>query len=322
MLPELSVLGELDRCTVVLPRPGDGWYAPPQTGVSAGFPWGQLTSHGVQEMLRLGADGLGPDARPERFLLRAAGLDAAWQSAQALASGAARATGSSHVTEVFLMRCEELHPALCPGELDFPTVTPGAAADVVVAPVASDIEALRVDAINAVRTRFSGALDSGTWEDLCGVLASQVDPLPVGADVAKAVGNCAFSLWSAPFHADVNAASSVLGPLLSEMFRSLAEAADGAVVEEDMKIYVVPAQTLAVLAGTLGLAPELVEKGKDALLGPWPAHGACLEIELTADRAGEPCIRFAYNGGAMVSDLGSELLPWPSLQQRFSAYLE
>ncbi|CAK9107684.1 2-succinyl-5-enolpyruvyl-6-hydroxy-3-cyclohexene-1-carboxylate synthase [Durusdinium trenchii] len=36
LLPSSELSRDMDRCTVVLPRPGDGWYAPPSSGTSAG----------------------------------------------------------------------------------------------------------------------------------------------------------------------------------------------------------------------------------------------------------------------------------------------
>ncbi|CAJ1449538.1 unnamed protein product [Effrenium voratum] len=54
LLPTDELQRDMDRCTVVLPRPGDGWYAPP-AGANAGFPWGELTQKGAEQMLQKGA---------------------------------------------------------------------------------------------------------------------------------------------------------------------------------------------------------------------------------------------------------------------------
>eukprot|EP00747_Dinoflagellata_sp_TGD_P108292 gnl/TRDRNA2_/TRDRNA2_170371_c2_seq2.p1 gnl/TRDRNA2_/TRDRNA2_170371_c2~~gnl/TRDRNA2_/TRDRNA2_170371_c2_seq2.p1 ORF type:complete len:128 (+),score=11.81 gnl/TRDRNA2_/TRDRNA2_170371_c2_seq2:59-442(+) len=47
---------DFDRRTMVMPRPGDGWYAPPAGGgANAPFPWGELTSVGAAQMRALGS---------------------------------------------------------------------------------------------------------------------------------------------------------------------------------------------------------------------------------------------------------------------------
>lgn len=314
VLPQDGSFEEHNRRTVILPRPGDGWYAPPSTGATDGFPWAQLTTRGVQQMFDFGATALGPNAQPERFLVRTFGADMAIQSAQALCSGAQRAAASSHITEVFLQRGEELEPALRPHEKDFP---------IELSKSSSRADALRMDAVAAVSSRFSGVnFGDQRWEDVCGVLACLGGASTLSPEQTSAVGIHAFDLWTTPFHNDPAAAVDVLGPFLCDIFGAHSEVVDDTFDnDEDIQIFVLPAETLAALTGVLGVAPEaaaLTQTNRPGTLGPWPAFGTHLEVALTADPATEASIEISYNGQSLES--GSKT--WKALQPRLSAYLD
>ncbi|CAK0867597.1 unnamed protein product [Prorocentrum cordatum] len=90
-LPDPALGGAMDRCTVVMPRPGDGWYAPPQG--AGGFPWGELTERGAQEMRGRGRQLFAGQGLPrlrlsERATVLAVNSPRCIASAQALVLGA------------------------------------------------------------------------------------------------------------------------------------------------------------------------------------------------------------------------------------------
>lgn len=305
------------------------WYARPQTGVSDGFPWGQLTATGVHDMIRVGADQLGHGGRPDRFMFRAAGEDVAVQTAQALAVGVASASGSTHVAEVLLTRCEELDPALHPDEY---APSRAAVEAIGVKEKARDINRMVETATKAIHARFpDSAPTTHTRESLCELLTCLNDSPLVDIEMSNIIGNYRFAEWTAPFHADASAAMDVFGPLFCDVFRSLEDAADDLASDakwpdEDTRIYVVPAETLVGLAGTIGLAPELLNRARQLddkhLLGAWPSRGARLDIELVGDPSSEPCVRFEWNGRAVVPWAGSDVVPWVTLRKQFTAFLE
>jgi len=149
LLPDTSVSNAMEKCTVVLPRPGDGWYAPPPSSDgpgdgSSGFPWGELTTAGVEEMQVAGRrlfDQVGPEpwAR-SRVLMRSANTPSSIASAQALVVGLQQATleaaeqdaDSSRSkpvpVEVILQQGEDLMPCVAPESSAFPELLDHASA--------------------------------------------------------------------------------------------------------------------------------------------------------------------------------------------------
>lgn len=140
-LPGRELVDALDRCTVVLPRPGDGFYAPPpgsNEDGSAGFPWGELTAQGAEQMRRVGRDLIfrepltGRLWSPSEALIRAANRPSCVASAQAMIMGgleahtvAAEGGGrgnSGGPGEILLQGGEDLLPACSPKMPDYPAV--------------------------------------------------------------------------------------------------------------------------------------------------------------------------------------------------------
>jgi len=312
-LPDEARLQELDRQTVVFPRPGDGFYAPPSTLGSDGFPWGQLTAWGDDEMRKVGLT-LGTSAAPQQLVVRAVASDASVQSAQAVAVGMCKASGSRHVTEIFLQNHEELSPALSCGELDFPTLGTAATGQ------ANEVVAAIVDLISSCHPGSSTS--HHCWEELFTALVCLNDGQQVTDSAFHAIANRAFELWSAPFQIDPSLAAPVLGGLFQSICTSLDEASHSNLSQSDndeVLLFVMPAEAQIVLAATFGLAPEFGKAGSAARpQGSWPAPGTVLELSAVPDlHTRSLAVRLLYGGVPLAADL-----PWPALRNRLAMFLQ
>lgn len=325
-LPSHEDLKELERRTILLPRLGDGFYAPAPTTGDA-FPWGQLTAHGLRDMRELGkilatpCPGRKQGIHLEDLLIRTVGTDACVQTASAIALGIADASESSQVTEVMMQNQDELYPSLNLEEPGFP-LSDSTLTD------AEEVQMLTKQAAAAVHATFPDA-DCNTLSDLCKVISCVWGETSIPKEVSEALGSLAFALWAAPFHANPACASTVLEALLQDVVVRMERASLGdghqLVAEGDpsVRLFVVPPETLIVLAGTIGVAQEVRKIGHGAsVVGAWPSPGSRLEIELVLDREGVPCVHVSYNGEAVAECLGRELLPWESFKPRVSSFLE
>lgn len=334
-LPSSEDLKELEQKTILLPRLGDGFYAPAPT-IGDRFPWGQLTAQGLRDMKDIGRSlatpcpGRPEGVQPENLLIRTVGNDACVQSASAMAVGIADASGSSHVSEVLMQNQDELYPSMYLGEPDFPTA-PAATADSAL--VAENVEVVHTAAAAAVHAVFAEA-PCDELTDICRIISSLGDGIPINPDLRNALGSLTFALWAAPFHANPACAGSVLGALLRDILGRMDKAAldqaalvplDSLAEEGDpsTRLFVVPPETLIVLAATLGYAPEMKKiSHEDNAFDVWPVPGSRLEMELVVDREGVPCIHVTFNGKALTECLGRELLQWSTFRSRISPFLD
>lgn len=257
-LPSSEVSKALDRCTVVLPRPGDGWYAPPSSGSPAGFPWGELTQRGVNQIRQQGADWAAGNAT-SKVLLRAANRACCITSAQAFALGARE--GSSTWTspwEVLVQRGEALLPQLAPKE----TLQAASLVQEIAAALGE------TEPPHASR-RLSEA------EDLCHAVMS-LPELAGGA--VESVKRQNYLHWTQLMKQD---AGPVIWPFLAEMLHACDVRLDGD--DTGTVIYAVDAASLVCLE-------EVLVPGSD---GMWPEAGASLSLELW-EVAGSPVVSLRH----------------------------
>eukprot|EP00450_Noctiluca_scintillans_P028435 CAMPEP_0194540040 /NCGR_PEP_ID=MMETSP0253-20130528/80181_1 /TAXON_ID=2966 /ORGANISM="Noctiluca scintillans" /LENGTH=326 /DNA_ID=CAMNT_0039386377 /DNA_START=20 /DNA_END=997 /DNA_ORIENTATION=+ len=293
-LPETCDLRVIDRASIVLPRPGDGWYAPPERG--DGFPWGQLTALGLREARALGRT-LSPLLDRHRLLIRALNCAASVQTAQALASGLIQ--DSLEVLEVLVENGDDLMPSTAISNR-FPWRGAGDS------PAYAEEEAALRAAVDAVVVGF-GIHDfdvrSRTLEELASdvecVVEAQDTLETVNAETIRSLGRFAFARVAAPLHADPACLGEVLGALAGDLLRSIDEAAS--VESQEERLLVVPGETMVSLVSALGLGSEFgaVASGK---LGPWPGPGTVLELNASASSSGEVSLRVSFQGRSVGPD--------------------
>lgn len=356
-LPQLlagPLEAELDRRTVVLPRAGDGWYAPPPESASvespfcvpAGFPWGELSTAGAEALRRRGRGLLpvpGPGSRDlaSRLLVRAANRNRSVSAAQALVLGAAEVVQEASgrrppPVEVLLQQGEDLLPRCIPGAPGFPS--PGGRDPLLEAQQALERDLGAISAplagegpLHADLARLAAAAagqELGAFDALCEALvcvqgATEMGAQQPPAEQVDAVRRLNFLRWAAPIQAGgPEAAGAVIGPLLREIFRACDSAIEAGPDTPELVIYSTQADALTALIGALGLATagagdtELLRS-----LATWPDFEASLELELVQD-AGEPFIRLLHNGRAVVPGMGRDIVPYSQVRARFEKVVE
>ncbi|CAE8709097.1 unnamed protein product [Polarella glacialis] len=349
LLPSDELVKAMDRSTVVLPKGGDGSYAPPGAGgaeAALGFPWGELSEQGVQDLRRAGsalvpsgALGTSPGScwDASQVFVRAANRRRSIVSAQALALGAMEALRSKDVppgqsrgvlspVEVLVQAGEDLLPVTSPGAPGFPGLGHGSTggleaelsrlAGIAEFPCLADfLSKLGYEGLEASK-------EPDSWDPLCEALLSldgMVSLSPPMAEKAAAVKRLNFLHWTAPLQATgTEAAYAIIGPLLRELFRACEATIEGETKESDanfrggsnpsMIIYSAEASSLAMLEGSFSLAMEAFEPEQT-----WPALASSLEVQLL-EVDGRHCLHFLRNGQAVMPGV----VPYEEFSARLS----
>jgi len=311
LLPEPELTSAMDRCTVLSPRPGDGFYAPPpgsNEDGDAGFPWGELTSRGVERMKRAGRrhlcspSAVAACAKLDRagILVRAVNRPRSIASAQAAVLGAceAAAATSPSPVEILLQGGEDLLPSA--------TVPLGSMEE---AEQELDRAALPAEDVQALcdAGRRGAEMGIADWDRLleaalCLEDADVPASITFSAGERTALRRLAVARRTAglqPVGARALAAvCEVIGPLLRELLRACDAALEGR-LDAGVVFYASQADALACTVAALNLRAS---GGQDLSAGPpcsWPAFGEALEVALI-DEGGEPCLCFAYEGQAVL----------------------
>lgn len=353
-LPSGDVLNALDQCTVVLPRPGDGWYAPPPNSgyeATAGFPWGELTDAGVEQMRKRGAAlvASGPAAaawRTDSVLVRASNRRPSIGSAQAIVWGAVApaATGGTgkeapprggvaRPVEVLLQQGEDLLPQATPGSPEYPPLLGDAGR----ALAAMEDEMLPhgqylLDAIAAAGHK-GGCMATDTrcydWDWLCeAVVCLEGSGMPLELAACKAATELKrfnFLRWAAPLEAaGLEASIPIVGPLLRTLIAACdsalggeASASSASLLEGQpgaLAVYVAQADALVSLLGALGLTGT-GDQALQACSWYWPRFGSSVEMFLVRDH-GEVFLQFAGDGVPALTEDAATRFPYASFRQR------
>lgn len=351
LLPNEEVDNALDRCTVVLPRPGDGWYAIPGSSGKYGFPWGQLSAKGAQEMHLTGQVLARGESRPrgaardvdeaaisrparrsmENVTVRSMNLQRNIMSAQGIINGAQQAFREDSQkrqwpVEVLLQRSEDLTVQTAPSMADYPTLNEDMAARVqgMMQPmteqlmqVASCLDTYGPDLTALAQDNFDEACDAL----MCLEAQGLVEPLgPAMQEKVSALKRFQFSRWVSPIHAGgAEAAVRVVGPLLDELFRACEAAADDPAepdVPVPLMLYMLHAEPLMCALASLGLAgAERTSTRWDKLT--WPKFGSSLEVVLVKDKEDELFLQLIQDGDVYVPGLGRDILPYAMIRVRF-----
>lgn len=320
LLPGDEAVASMDRCTVVLPRPGDGFYAPPASSNedgASGFPWGELTATGAEQMRRLGREQLfaaagGREWDPARVFVRAANRPRSVASAQAAVQGALEAysdsTGGGATTPVAARPVEVL---LQGGEDLVPSHAPPAAATPAEGTVEADVDEHLLRSLGERCGERGWNLDQLLEAALCLEAASGLQAgLGLSADELATLRRASWQRWAAPMlpvglmeaspaPPAAAAALAAAGPLLRELL-SACEAALGGSTGADTVLYVTQANALACVLAAFGLRPAAAAAGvQEPLHGPWPSFAESLEVALVEVR-GQPCLRFSSSAGPLL----------------------
>ncbi|CAK9042500.1 unnamed protein product [Durusdinium trenchii] len=255
LLPSSELSRDMDRCTVVLPRPGDGWYAPPSSGTSAGFPWGELTQQGADEMMRQGqrcARDWSVDL--SKVLLRAANRASCISSAQAFALG-----GRPKQEPVEPLRQEPVEVLLQRGEALLPQQSPETA-EVRSPELAQEIR--QNLGLEGEEEQSELARRLSDEENLLEAVMS----LGLRGEGVVALQDSVARRWQRLVR---GGPGRVIGPLVGEVLGACDARLEGE--EPGLVIYVVEAASLVCLQAALEAT---------APVAPWPSWGASLQLEL------------------------------------------
>lgn len=354
-LPQEDVSAALDRCTVVLPRPGDGWYAAP--GGSSGpdgFPWGDLTAKGATAMHSAGQGLVHSEQRPrgaarafkddtilrparrslKDVTVRSLNLQRNIMSAQGLVAGAQQALqdGSSQrqwPVEVLLQQSEDLVAQVSPATADYPGLVGERGVQLKEMMQPMTVQLLEVArSLGSHGAELASLATEDNFEQACDVLAcleaeGLVEPLGRAmTEKVSALSRFRFLRWVAPIHAGGSeAAKLVVGPLLQELFRACDRAGESP-AEPDrpvpLVIYVSHAEAIATTLASLGMVGADRTSARWEKL-TWPSFGSSLEIALVTDEAGELFLQLIHDGEVYVPGLGRDIIPYALVKERFPA---
>lgn len=353
-LPSGEVLNALENCTVVLPRLGDGWYAPPTSSgyeAPAGFPWGELTDTGAEQMRRRGA-ALAASGHPastwttDAVLVRATNRRPSIGSAQAMvwgaldpppADGSDGAAGTStrpqhsrlaRPVEVLLTQGEDLLPQVAPGLPEYPKLS-GSAADAFSA-MEDQIACRREELIGALEK--NGCHDASSahvvatdWDTLCEALmcleGSGIALGPGTDEAAAAIKQFNFLRWAAPLEAaGMEASIRTVQPLLRDVLAacdaSLLTAPPSGEHSGALVVYLTQADALAAMLGVLGFAGTYPLDSRGHRRWQWPTFGSSLQIELLRSD-GDTYVKFSASGLPVFHDQGSApIFPYSPFRSR------
>ncbi|CAE7634721.1 menD [Symbiodinium sp. CCMP2592] len=299
-LPSKEASTAMDRSTVVLPRPGDGWYAPPAMSSSAGFPWGELTAKGVQQMRWLGQS-LCKEAVPSTWQLRSAGLGRCVSAAQALAWGGLESQGDRYAkpVEVLVSGGEALLPQLRPGDEGYPEPAEESLEEMKSRRAVQATVAERLAAEMDIPTESLADLDA---DELCRAAVS-VDGLVQGAMDLRSIKRLNYRSWAMPLReSGLPSAVPVIGPLISEMIRAFDTALEGS--DLGLVVYVADASSLVCIENSMSS-----DASSRHISNIWPADSESLSLEL---RQSGSEVLFALRG----RDGHAETVPYEALRAR------
>lgn len=299
-LPSKEASTSMDRSTVVLPRPGDGWYAPPAMSSSAGFPWGELTAEGVQQMYLLG-QGLCKEAVPSTWQLRSAGLGRCVSAAQALAWGGLETQGDRYAkpVEVLVSGGEALLPQLRPGDEGFPEPFEESLEEVASRRAVQATLAERLAAELDIPVEDVADFDA---DELCRA-AVAMEGLNQGAVDLRPIRRLNYRSWAMPLRqSDLPSAVPVIGPLISEMIRAFDAALEGS--DLVLVVYVADASSLVCIENSMSS-----DASSRIISDTWPADAESLSLEL---RQSGSEVLFALRG----RDGHAEVVPYEALRAR------
>lgn len=345
-LPSEDVSGALDRCTMVLPRGGDGSYAPPAPSRGpSGFPWGHLSRKGAEQMSAagrrfiLGERHLLESVNPgcpfrktlDGVIVRSVNRQCNIVSAQAFVAGAQEslrdffpATWQGPV-EVLLNNSEDLVTQVTPDMEAYPALVGEDGLDIqgLGKPMALQL----LDVANALGPLGAelASLAPDNWEEAFDMLfCLEAEGLlehlgPEIVDKVSALRHFRLSRWAAPLHAGgPEAAATVVGPLLGELFRAfdyVAEDSEDPGVPAPTTLYVLSPDTVAALVASFAYAradPSLREKLT------WPSFGSSMEV-LLVQKGGEPFLQIRHGGEDDTALSESDLLPYNLVRERFDS---